>query len=156
MKARFRMRHLRGHGIHSPFVYSLIREAFMKRKLTDGGDTGLYSELIKYGAGKHSARELQNLHSYCKYKEHVIIAGSDAGIKTGSLNIIFPGSDAFDIISGGFGEPAAIVVMYPYTDSAQRKLCAQLIARKECASVDRRKYMVFFYDNKLQVQHFKL
>lgn len=58
-----RIRHLRGHGIHSPFVYSLMREAIIVRKVL--GDGGLYGELIERGVRKKAARQLNNLHVFC-------------------------------------------------------------------------------------------
>lgn len=66
------IRHLRGHGIHSPFVYSIIREAFMERKIL--GDGRLYRELIEWGVRKKAARQLNNLYVHCSPSGHEITA----------------------------------------------------------------------------------
>lgn len=56
-----RLRHRRGHGVHSPLVYSLVREVFMKRH-PDGGE--LYEALRGQGVRRKYAREIDGLHRY--------------------------------------------------------------------------------------------
>ena len=43
-----RARYFRGHGVHSPFVYAIVRQVFMKRELHDG-DLSLYERLTAAG-----------------------------------------------------------------------------------------------------------
>ena len=40
-----RVKHRRGHGVHSPFVYSLVRKVFMSKVLDESLGTVLYDSL---------------------------------------------------------------------------------------------------------------
>ena len=65
------VRHYRGHGVHSPFVYSLVRQVFMRRRV-EGEDTALYTELILRNVSRRRATQLQNLYSHCGYENYLI------------------------------------------------------------------------------------
>ena len=53
--AHIHVRHWRGHGIHSPFMYGIVRNVFMKSKIT-GPDTRLYDELRRERIGRKPSR----------------------------------------------------------------------------------------------------
>ena len=50
-----RARYFRGHGVHSPFVYTIVREVFMRRELLPG-DRALYGA---YRGGAGALRRLR-------------------------------------------------------------------------------------------------
>lgn len=68
MAPYLRLRHTRGHGIHSPFVYGLVRNALMFGSGPDGADGELYEALRSCGVNRRRAAQLQNLHNYCEYR----------------------------------------------------------------------------------------
>ena len=59
-----RARYFRGHGVHSPFVYTIVREVFMRRELLPG-DRALYGALLEAGVSRRRAVQLQNLAIHC-------------------------------------------------------------------------------------------
>ena len=59
MKLEKRFRHSRGYGVHSPFLYKVVREAMMPRKVATT-DTRLRGELVAVGVGGRTAVRLQN------------------------------------------------------------------------------------------------
>ena len=63
-----RMRHFRGHGVHSPYVYALVREVFMKRRNAVTGDPGFERALVAAGLSLRAARELQQICRRCGCK----------------------------------------------------------------------------------------
>ena len=56
-----RVKHRRGHGVHSPFVYSLVRKVFMSKVLDESLGTALYDSLRGVGLAEKCARQLHNL-----------------------------------------------------------------------------------------------
>ena len=48
-----RARYFRGHGVHSPFVYDLVRHVFMRAELLPG-DRSLYEALLAVGIAESS------------------------------------------------------------------------------------------------------
>ena len=57
------VRHWRGHGIHSPFMYGIVRNVFMKSRIT-GRDRTLYNALIRHRIGRKNGILLQNLNTH--------------------------------------------------------------------------------------------
>ncbi len=54
-----RLRHYRGHGIHSPLVYGLVREVFMRRVQAEGD---LYDTLRQAGMRPCHASEVSRVY----------------------------------------------------------------------------------------------
>lgn len=153
-----RVRHYRGHGIHSPFVYALIREAFMKRTLR-GADRLLYEALRNCGVNRYRATQLQNLHSYCDYGGFSILEGAVTELPQSTFCVIPPGMDTDKMSTLLAGLPAAtgaLAVLSPRQNRKRLSLCSALVKRCKCLSIDNRGYMLFFFDRKLPNQHFKL
>ncbi|WP_418660487.1 hypothetical protein [Alistipes putredinis] len=76
-----RARHFRGHGVHSPFVYGLVREAFMFHRLRDG-EHCLYDALRRVGIFHRRAVQLQNAFLYCGYRTFAISEGKAELVRT--------------------------------------------------------------------------
>ena len=70
--AHIHVRHWRGHGIHSPFMYGIVRNVFMKSRIT-GGDTALYEALRGERIGKKNAVKLQNLYTHCRMDGYTLV-----------------------------------------------------------------------------------
>lgn len=56
-----RLRYYRGHNVHSPFVFGLMRDALMKK----GGRGEVYDALVPK-IGRRAAGELQNIFDYLR------------------------------------------------------------------------------------------
>ena len=61
-----RARYFRGHGVHSPFVYDIVRSVFMCDDLLPGR-RDLYEALLTAGVSRRRAVQLQNLMIHCGY-----------------------------------------------------------------------------------------
>ena len=61
-----RARYFRGHGVHSPFVYDIVRSVFMRDDLLPGR-RDLYEALLTAGVSRRRAVQLQNLMIHCGY-----------------------------------------------------------------------------------------
>ena len=53
-----RARYFRGHGVHSPFVYDIVRSVFMRDDLLPGR-RDLYEALLTAGVSRRRAVQLQ-------------------------------------------------------------------------------------------------
>lgn len=58
-----RIRHRKGEGIHSPFAFGIVSEAFAGRNIADGGRE-LYDALRAKGVSRKYAVRMQNLYTY--------------------------------------------------------------------------------------------
>ena len=67
-----RIKHRKGHGVHSPFVYGFIRKALMVKTLCGGSGTALYDSLIAVRLKEKRARELHNLLAYIEGQSYSI------------------------------------------------------------------------------------
>lgn len=67
-----RLRHWRGKGVHSPFMYGVVRGVFLKSRLS-GPEHRLYDELLGRGVRKKDAVVLQNLYGYCGAEGYTFI-----------------------------------------------------------------------------------
>lgn len=146
-----RARYFRGHGVHSPFVYSLVRQVFMRSSLFDG-DHRLYDELLSRGVAKRRALELQNLMIHCSYSDFVIdsVAG-DIAIATSECDPCALRLMAEHAANLG----STLCIMFPYNGCERQKCCHEIIEAHQSTSIDKRAYILLF-NNHLPKQHFRI
>lgn len=155
-----RARYFRGHGVHSPFVYGLVREVFMSHRLL-GADTSLRDALTEAGVPVRRALELQNLMTYCGYRTF-FVAGEDALPEAGTIAevyVVLRGvceTDTVRLVREASERGATVAVLAPYADRSRERMCRALVAAHGSTSVDNRGYVLLFHDKYLPKQHFRI
>ncbi|MFR9523727.1 MAG: hypothetical protein SNH94_04055 [Rikenellaceae bacterium] len=144
-----RLRHFRGHGIHSPFIYSIMRNVFMKRRL-QCENVALFEQLQAIASNTQSAYEIANLATHCNLNNFSIdsSAGKELIICSADCHPQRIVSLCHDAATNGI----TFVILHPYK---HRKLCDQLLKENRSTSLDRFGYIVLF-NNNLPKQHYKL
>ena len=146
-----RARYFRGHGVHSPFVYAIVREVFMRRELLPG-DRGLYGALLAAGVPHRRAVQLQNLAIHCGYATFGMnYADADLCIATRDL----PRAESLALARVAAEGGHTVALLSPYDGRDRQALCAQIVAEHRSTTVDNRGYLLVF-NNHLPKQHFKL
>lgn len=142
--------------MHSPFVYSIVREVFMCRKL-QGEQHELHDALIAKDVAKRRATELQNLLLHCKYSTFAIdiqpeqMEGHDFVIAT---------LDAGNEVLAPLAQRATelgitLCILSPSYDRSRDKACQAIVKHHRSTSIDNRAYLLLF-NNHLPKQEFKL
>ncbi len=146
-----RARYFRGHGVHSPFVYALVRQVFMCRGFLAEERT-LYDALRSEGVSRRRARELQNLFVHCGYATF----GTDrADVDLGIVTRTCEEEQLQRLAAEAAARSTTLAVLYPYDNRERHRCCAALVAAHRSTSVDNRGYLLLF-NNYLPKQHFKL
>ncbi len=154
-----RVRHYRGHGVHSPFVYALVRNVFMKRREVVGEQTALFRELLaRRTVNRRRAVQLQNLYNYCGYTGYsfVGVAGIHP-LRDGEIAVLTVACTAIERMVDEVGESRGVVCVIAPRDSDERlKACRRVVERHTGTSIDNRGYLLLFFNDRLPKQHFKL
>ena len=151
-----RARYFRGHGVHSPFVYAIVREVFMVSKLKSD-NCELYNRLKNADLPKRRAIQLQNLATHCKYDN----IGIDCQIEQmAQYQMVIATAATTPNNLQRFAEEAqknhlTLCIVAPYMDGKRQQACKEIIERHPCTSVDNRGYLILF-NNHLPKQRFKL
>ncbi len=146
-----RARYFRGHGVHSPFVYAIVREVFMRSTLIEG-EHRLYEELLKGGIRQKRAIQLQNLALHSGYSTFDI-DGCDAELCV--LTRHLSPEETLDKVQQAQHDHKTVVVLDPYQDNEREQLCRQIVREHRCTTVDNRAYLLIF-NNHLPKQHFRI
>ena len=131
-----RARYFRGHGVHSPFVYAIVREVFMRRDLLPG-ERSLYEALLGAGLSRRRAVQLQNLMIHCGYARDL------------------PRAETLALVRAASEGRHTVAVLSPYEGRDRQALCAQIVAGHRSTTVDNRAYLLIF-NNHLPKQHFRI
>lgn len=152
LRSRFvRARYFRGHGVHSPFVYDLVRQVFMRRDLLPG-DRELCRTLLAAGVAKSRAVELQNLAIHCRYATFGLNrADADLCVLTREV----APQEILALVRSACGAKRTVAVLAPYADRERLDVCRRIVAEHRSTTVDNRGYLLLF-DNHLPKQHFRL
>ncbi|MFI3292055.1 MAG: hypothetical protein SNG27_02090 [Rikenellaceae bacterium] len=147
-----RLRHRRGHGVHSPYIYNIVREVFMNRK-AEVNKTPLYSALLNIGVKQRSVREIENLRHHCGFSTFVIDSRecADMAICTTSTSQEFVG----EILKVAQQNGTTVVILSPYLTPRRGDMCSSIIATHTSTTLSRRGYLIVF-NNHLPKQHFSL
>lgn len=149
-----RIRHFRGHGVHSPFVYNLVRKVFMYKSLTESEQHPLYDRLKALGTPERRAIELQNAMYHLGYTTFSI----DSTVADKEFNIItlnLPTCQLQAMAQSAVEHKSTLVILSPYFDKERTTFCTELITSHPSTSVDNRAYLILF-NNHLPKQHFRL
>lgn len=147
-----RVKHRRGHGVHSPFVYSLVRKVFMSKVLDKSLGTALYDSLRDAGLAEKSARQLHNLLPHIEGQSYSI---NEVECDLSILLADYPAEQLRGAYEDAKAAGVILVVCYPYLSRERQLAVGALIADHSCTSVDNGAYTLFF-NNGLPKQHYRL
>lgn len=146
-----RARFFRGHGVHSPFVYTLVREVFMQERLL-GADRSLYDRLLAEGVAPRRAVQLQNLFTHSCFRSWAIDAPAD------DLIVLTPrlSEERTRLLTDCAADGGTtLALLAPYENRSREALCRSIVAAHGSTSVDNRAYLLVF-NHDLPKQHFRI
>ncbi len=147
-RALSRLRHKRGHGVHSPYVYSIYREVFMRRRNSAPLCAPLYQQLIDIGVDRRNAAEIENLRHHCGF--------STFGVDTlDSVELVVCTEVSAEIVAQASQSGITVVILLPLLNAERKRMCEDIIECHTSTTILRKKYLVIF-NNHLPKQHFTL
>ncbi len=147
-----RIKHRKGHGVHSPFVYGFVRKVLMAKTLSDGSGAALYDSLVAAGVSEKRARELHNLLAYIEGQSYSI---NEVECDLSILLADYPTVQLREAYEEAKREGVALVVGQPYLNRERQNEVRALLDEHHSTSVDNRAYVIFF-NNHLPKQHYRL
>lgn len=147
-----RARYFRGHGVHSPFVYNIVRKVFMQSKLYTA-DNALYGELMDKGVAKRRSVQLANLAEHCGYDNWSIDSMEDKKMIIATLDIRHTELEQYAEYARQRG--ATLCIITPYNNRERWEVCRRIIDAHPSTTVDNRAYLLIF-NNHLPKQRFRL
>lgn len=146
-----RARYFRGHGVHSPFVYQIVRRVFMCGGLLPG-DRKLYEALRAEGIPERRAIQLQNLAIHCGYDSFGLNRSDERFcVVTEALSR----AQTESLIDVARRAGATVAVMSPCATPWRQAICSRIIASHLSTTVDNQGYLLIF-NNHLPKQHFRI
>jgi hypothetical protein len=147
-----RARYFRGHGVHSPFVYAIVRQVFMQS--TPIAEDGLFGDLCSAGIARRRAVQLRNLVAHCSYSR-VGIDCECEGYDFVVLTANFPTERLSAMADEARVSGTTLAVVAPYANRERDVVCRHIVETHRSTTVDNRGYLLIF-NNHLPKQHFKL
>ena len=147
-----RIKHHKGHGVHSPFVYGFVRKVLMSKKLCEGSGTALYEHLITLGVKEKRARELHNTLCYIGGQSFSI---NEVGCDLSILLANYPAVQLRSAYEEAKREGVALAICQPYLNRERQSEIKELLKEHRSTTIDNRAYILFF-NNHLPKQHYRL
>ena len=147
-----RARYFRGHGVHSPFVYDIVRKVFMHGQLQNTNST-LYTALLSKGVVKRRAVQLANLAEHCGYDSWCIDAMEESKMIILTLDTRY--TELRDYAEYARKNGATLCIINPYNNRERWAVCLDIIETHPSTTIDNRAYLLVF-NNHLPKQRFRL
>lgn len=147
-----RVRHFRGHGVHSPFAYRMVRTIYMKRRSLPACGT-IYDAMRHAKCDRNGARLVQAIFNdtgcdSCILNGHLITTnGCDSkclAIQTG-LQYITNDSNVY-----------ITCFAMPRRNKPYYQACMEAVKNHDGMSMDLRSVILLFHDDRLNKEHIKL
>ncbi len=154
-----RIRHFRGHGVHSPYVYRIVREVLMKRGFRSDATHDIYRALCDLRQIKpRYSREIDNLASYIGCRSFAIdppVGESQQSLDMVILTLEYPIGKIEEVVAKASSCGMTIVILRPNDGEERAVLCEQIIRSHHCTTIHRVGYLLIL-NNHLPKQHFQL
>ena len=147
-----RARYFRGHGVHSPYVYSIVRKVFMSSKLNTN-QTDLRDALLMCNVSKRRATELQNLVVHCNYASWSIDNMQPCQMLIATMATTY--EHLMKDVDYAREQGITLCIMRPYNNAERWAVCSRIIEEHASTTVDNRGYLLIF-NNHLPKQRFRL
>ena len=147
-----RARYFRGHGVHSPFVYDIVRKVFMQGKLQNT-DSALYYALLSKGVAKRRSVQIANLAEHCGYDNWCIDTMEQKQMIILTLDTHYTELARYAEYAREKG--ATLCIVNPYNTRERLNVCLSIIDAHPSTTVDNRAYLLVF-NNHLPKQRFRL
>ncbi|MBO5832737.1 MAG: hypothetical protein J6Q95_05535 [Alistipes sp.] len=147
-----RARYFRGHGVHSPYIYRIVRQVFMQRKLYIA-DSDIFVALRARDIAERRCTEIANLMTVCEYGSWTIDGMSQAELVVATLDTRYPQLEEYAEYARSIG--ATLCIMNPYNNRERWEVCRRIIDAHPSTTVDNRAYLLIF-NNHLPKQRFRL
>ena len=156
-KRRFRLRHFRGHGVHSPFAYALVRQVYMKRRRLPR-EGAVYTAVREQGGTVRQARLVQAVYDYTEcgqcYVDGAPLATHDSHRTHRAMHIVTPGAAIGQELRPG--EEDIACVLSPTAGKARYRNCLAAVRGHEGMSIDCRSVLFLFGRDGLNKEHIQL
>lgn len=147
-----RIKHHKGHGVHSPFVYGFVRKVIMMKELCEESGTALYDSLIAVGIAEKRARELHNTLCYIEGKSYSI---NEVECDLSILLADYPTERLCEAYDEAKREGVTLAICQPYLNRERQSEIKALLSEHRSTTIDNRAYILFF-NNRLPKQHYRL
>ena len=146
-----RMRHFRGHGVHSPYIYIMVRKILLHHNYdVSQFDAITMAQLQDYALSEHRAKELLAIAQYCKYSTFSFDACKECDIVV--LSSQCSNEEVANITEWAKINSTAVAIIKPYK---RKELCDKILEQLTSTSIDRYDYLLLL-NNYLPKQHFRL
>lgn len=147
-----RIKHRKGHGVHSPFVYGFVRKVLMTKTLCTESGTALYDSLIAVGVAEKRARELHNTLCYIEGQSYSI---NEVECDLSILLTDYPIEKLREAYEEARREGVTLAIYQPYLNRERQNEVKMLLDEHRSTTIDNRAYILFF-NNRLPKQHYRL
>lgn len=147
-----RARYFRGHGVHSPYIYAIVRQVFMRSKPVVCDE--LFDLLVASDIPRKRAVQLRNLVEHCSYSK----VGIDCDCQGHDFVVLtrhFPDEDLALVAREAQDCGTTLAIVAPYANRERDEACRRIVEVHPSTTVDNRGYLLVF-NNHLPKQHFKL
>lgn len=147
-----RARYFRGHGVHSPYIYNIVRQVFMRRTFIRDQHP-LYDALCAMGCSAKRAMQIENLATHCNYATWSIDSHTSSELVILTTTTRHDAFEEYAHYAATTG--ATLCIMLPYDNAQRWSECKRLIEAHPSTTVDNRAYLLLF-NNHLPKQRFRL
>ncbi len=147
-----RIKHRKGHGVHSPFVYGFVRKVLMAKTLCEGFDNTLYNTLLAKGVKEKRVRELHNTLCYIEGKSYSV---NEVACDLSILLADYPTEQLRSAYEEAKREGLTLAICQPYLNRERQNEIKGLIDEHRSTTIDNRAYILFF-NNRLPKQYYRL